>query len=152
MVKKNIILFIILTLLSSCGYTPIYKNITNNKLYIEVGNLEGDELINSIIFNNLNRYKNRDSNKKFILDIRTTSEKIVIAKDASGKTSNYQVNIITQIEIKSSLGTKIMIMKDEFKINNNATAFENLNYERSLKRNIASSFSEKIILDLINLE
>jgi hypothetical protein len=150
MIKRNIILICILIFVSSCGYTPIYKNVSNNKYNIIIDNLEGDELINSEIFNNLNRYKDINSDKKFNINISTTSEKIDIVKDISGKTSNYLVNIVAQVEIKSSSTIKTLVIKDDYNINNSENAFENLNYESSLKRNIASSFSQKIILQLIN--
>lgn len=150
MIKRNIILICILIFVSSCGYTPIYKNISNNKYNIIIDNLEGDELINSEIFNNLNRYKDINSDKKFNINISTTSEKIDIVKDISGKASNYLVNIVAQVEIKSSSTIKTLVIKDDYNINNSENAFENLNYESSLKRNIASSFSQKIILQLIN--
>jgi len=152
MIKRNIILICILIFVSSCGYTPIYKNVSNNKYNIIIDNLEGDELINSEIFNNLNRYKDINSDKKFNINISTTSEKIDIVKDISGKTSNYLVNIVAQVEIKSSSTIKTLVIKDDYNINNSENAFENLNYESSLKRNIASSFSQKIILQLINFE
>jgi len=150
MIKRNIILICILIFVSSCGYTPIYKNVSNNKYNIIIDNLEGDELINSEIFNNLNRYKDINSDKKFNINISTTSEKIDIVKDISGKTSNYLVNIVALVEIKSSSTIKTLVIKDDYNINNSENAFENLNYESSLKRNIASSFSQKIILQLIN--
>lgn len=150
MIKRNIILICILIFVSSCGYTPIYKNVSNNKYNIIIDNLEGDELINSEIFNNLNRYKDINSDKKFNINISTTSEKIDVVKDISGKTSNYLVKIVSQVEIKSSSAIKTIVIKDDYNINNSENAFENLNYERSLKRNIASSFSQKIILQLIN--
>ena len=150
MIKRNIILICILIFVSSCGYTPIYKNVSNDKYNIIIDNLEGDELINSEIFNNLNRYKDINSDKKFNINISTTSEKIDIVKDISGKTSNYLVNIVAQVEIKSSSTIKTLVIKDDYNINNSENAFENLNYESSLKRNIASSFSQKIILQLIN--
>ena len=150
MIKRNIILICILIFVSSCGYTPIYKNVSNNKYNIIIDNLEGDELINSEIFNNLNRYRDINSDKKFNINISTTSEKIDIVKDISGKTSNYLVNIVALVEIKSSSTIKTLVIKDDYNINNSENAFENLNYESSLKRNIASSFSQKIILQLIN--
>ena len=150
MIKRNIILICILIFVSSCGYTPIYKNVSNNKYNIIIDNLEGDELINSEIFNNLNRYKDINSDKKFNINISTTSEKIDVVKDISGKTSNYLVKIVSQVEIKSSSAIKTIVIKDDYNINNSENAFENLNYESSLKRNIASSFSQKIILQLIN--
>ena len=150
MIKRNIILICILIFVSSCGYTPIYKNVSNNKYNIIIDNLEGDELINSEIFNNLNRYKDINSDKKFNINISTTYEKIDVVKDISGKTSNYLVKIFSQVEIKSSSTIKTIVIKDDYNINNSENAFENLNYESSLKRNIASSFSQKIILQLIN--
>ena len=152
MIKRNIILICILIFVSSCGYTPIYKNVSNNKYNIIIDNLEGDELINSEIFNNLNRYKDINSDKKFNINISTTYEKIDVVKDISGKTSNYLVKIFSQVEIKSSSTIKTIVIKDDYNINNSENAFENLNYERSLKRNVASSFSQKIILQLINFE
>lgn len=152
MIKRNIILICILIFVSGCGYTPIYKNVSNNKYNIIIDNLEGDELINSEIFNNLNRYKDINSDKKFNINISTTYEKIDVVKDISGKTSNYLVKIVSQVEIKSSSTIKTIVIKDDYNINNSENAFENLNYERSLKRNIASSFSQKIILQLINFE
>lgn len=152
MIKKNIILFFILLFISSCGYTPIYKNLTENKYNIIIDKLEGDELINSEIFNNLNRYKDTNSNKKFNLNINTKSEKIDLVKDTSGKTSSYQIYITSRVEIKSATAAKELIIKNDFNINNNQAGYENLNYEISLKKNVASSVSQKIIFEFINFE
>lgn len=152
MIKRNIILFFILIIISSCGYSPMYKSISNEKYNIIIDKLEGDELINSEISLNLNRYKNSNSNKKFNININTTSEKINIVKDASGKTTSYKIFIVCQIEIKSPTSKKQLIIKNDIIINNSQSGYENLNYEKSLKKNVASLLSNKIILELISFE
>ena len=75
MLKKNFIkIFIILFLLSGCGYTPIYTNKDYNFTIISLKTIGNDKL-NKIITNRLSVYKNINSKKQFNLIINTNLEK-----------------------------------------------------------------------------
>ena len=57
MLKKFINLILIFIFISSCGYTPIYSNLTSNKFSLTIKNTEGDVSVNNLIKNQLFKYQ-----------------------------------------------------------------------------------------------
>ena len=45
----------IIIFLTSCGYTPIYSNLKNNNINIQVQNTSGDKDLNNLIVQKLSR-------------------------------------------------------------------------------------------------
>ena len=63
MIRKLPILILIIFGLMSCGYSPIYSNNNNANFEIYDLELEGDNEINNIIENILDRYFKNNSQK-----------------------------------------------------------------------------------------
>ena len=56
--KKIIFNIFIVFFLSNCGFSPIYLQEKNVNYNVQIGNVEGDRYINSIIVSQLNRNNN----------------------------------------------------------------------------------------------
>ena len=151
MIKKNFIkIFIILFLLSGCGYTPIYSN-KNYDFSILKLESSGNNKLNKIIASNLSQYKNKNAEKKINLVINSNLEKEVSSKDSKGDPKTFRLYVNTKIVIKYL--DKTMKEKDFSKTvdyNNRANKSELKSYENQLAKNLAGKISEEIIVYLIS--
>ena len=93
MIRKLPILILIIFGLMSCGYSPIYSNNNNANFEIYDLELEGDNEINNIIENKLDRYFKNNSQKKYIIKIKTNYERISASKDRTGGTTHFKLII-----------------------------------------------------------
>ena len=146
---KKIFVLIILTLIYGCGYTSIYKELKRD-LNINVLNITGDFEINNYIKNNLKISSNKNSSNIFDLNIDTEYNKIVLAKDATGNATDYNIEMKAKF-IVVSRSNKNIVYEENFKIKKNDDNFEQSNYERDIKKNFSQIVQEKLILDLIKL-
>ena len=55
--------------LTSCGYAPIYSDKNATNFEISSFKIEGNNEVNNIVKNNINKYFNTDSEKKYIISI-----------------------------------------------------------------------------------
>ena len=153
--EKKIFTFILLIFLSSCGYEAIYsaKNIKNNTFSISKLSFIGDREINLKIKQKLNNYTKEIKDINFILKITSTSEKIILAKDAAGDSTNFKIETIVNIDVfnKEKLKSNFIIT-ESFNYENNSNKFELKNYEKEIKRNLADIITEKLIFKLSNIK
>ena len=153
--KKKIFTFILLIFLSSCGYEAIYsiKNTKNYGFSISKLSFIGDREINLKIKQKLNNYTQEIKDINFILKITSTSEKIILAKDGAGDSTNFKIKIIVNIDVfnKEKLKNNFIIT-EIFNYDNNSNKFELKNYEKEIKRNLADIIKEKLIFKLANIK
>ena len=153
--EKKIFTFILLIFLSSCGYEAIYsvKNIKNYDFSISKLSLIGDREINLKIKQKLNNYTQEIKDINFILKITSTSEKIILAKNATGDSTNFKIETIVNIDVfnKEKLKSNFIIT-ESFNYDNNSNKFELKNYEKEIKRNLADIITEKLIFKLANIK
>lgn len=143
------IFIIILFLLNSCGYQPIYleKN-TKNFAFNEIV-LEGNNKINKEIINVLNFEENNSKNnyEKIILN----SEKTIIetSKDAKGQILSYKTTVKVSLRIENR-GEKIKdkVFTDYFSYNTRDNKFELVEYQNQVESNLTKSIIEEIFLYL----
>ena len=153
--EKKIFTFILLIFLSSCGYEAIYsvKNINNYNFSISKLSFIGDREINLKIKQKLNNYTKEIKDINFILKITSTSEKIILAKDAAGDSTNFKIETIVNIDVFNEEKLKSnFIIKESFNYDNNSNKFELKNYEKEIKRNLANIITEKLIFKLANIK
>ncbi len=146
---KKIFTIILITFVYSCGYNSIYKE-TKRDLYINILSIEGDFQINNYIKNDLKILSNKDSSNIYDLNIKTEYNKIVLAKDATGKVTDYNLEMSVKFVVVSKNNKKIFY-EENFKIKKNDDNFEQSNYEIEIKKNFSQIVNEKLILDLIKL-
>ena len=152
--QKKIFLLVAILFLSSCGYKAIYskKIITNHEFYISKINFIGDRKINLKIKEKLNNYTINKKNKNFILNITSTSEKIVLVKDSSGSATDYQKRISLSVEvlIDDKSNNSFMIV-ESFNYKNTSNKFNLKRYEKEINNNLAETTADKLIFKLSNI-
>ena len=152
MLKKIITFTFILLFIFGCNYKPLYQNNSENTFNIELTDLEGDSQVNSIIQLNLNRFNNKKSSKQFSISIKSSYDKIVIAKDTAGNNTNYQIVITSNFYIKSEIIEKTITITEKFNFTEANNTFESIDYERAIKNNMISSITNKLIIELTKIK
>ena len=148
--KKKIFSFIIIIMLTHCGFTPIYEGKNKLDYNITISESMGDKLINSLIGNEIRKILNFNSSKKITLEIDTNYSKIVISKDNKGSVSNYRMVMETNIQINYDSKIKDIIFKDNQDITNISDIFEQKNYENTIKKNFAIAAVRNLNLKLLD--
>ena len=148
---KNFIIIILITFLYSCGYTSVLKDQKNQDLMITIKKKGGDLQTNNFISNQLKLASSSNSINNFDVSFESTYDKEIIAKDSTGVATDFKININVEFIVLSKNNQKINF-KESFNIKNNLKNFEQLEYEREIKQNFASSTKDKFILYLISLD
>ena len=148
---KISILFIIMLMVTSCGFSPIYdaKNKTDYKIIVI--EKKGDRYLNNIINNEIKSISNSDSQKEIKLRLNTIYEKTILSKDSKGTTSEYDIKV-KSIFLIENFKNKTLIFSESQILKNTSNIFQQKNYENTIKANFASSIVRKLNLSLINLK
>ena len=154
MLKKSFIVVIFL-LTTSCGYESIYskKSSINYNFSISTINFEGDRDVNLKIKQKFNNYIQNKKNKEFRLNVKSVSEKIILAKDLSGDPTSFKSTTTTFVNVfgKNNL-KKTFKIKKSVKYNNISNKFELKNFEKELKINLAETIADELIFKLSNIQ
>jgi len=154
MVQKKIILLLLL-LLSSCGYEAVYskKNSINYSFSISKLSLVGDREVNLKIKEKLNNFTQDKKNKDFVLKVSSTSEKIILAKDIAGDTTDFKNTISVNVKVFMNDKSKNnFIILESFNYNNISNKFDLKKYEKEIKNNLAEAATDKLIFKLSNIQ
>ena len=147
--KKIIIIYLFLLLLQSCGYVPIYANNQKVDFYIEEIKFDdGDRDLSTYLKNNLNAYFIIKGNKKYKIDTSIDYTKNSVSKNSAGDTVEYELIAIVRFEITSEDFSKELIIKENLKMNNFSDEFEERQYEKTVKQNMARSISSKLLTQI----
>ena len=150
--KKIIFNIFIVFFLSNCGFSPIYLQEKNVNYNVQIGNVEGDRYINSIIVSQLNRNNNDASINKINININTEYKKTINSKNATGAAASYELISITLLDItKNNITEKLEITK-KFIMDKNDNSFDQDNYEKTIKETFASSIVEQLRYKINSLE
>ena len=153
--KKKIFTFLLFLFLSSCGYEATYL-LKNRLIYafsISELVLAGDRKINLKIKQLLNPYTNPkiEEEKKFILNISSSSEKIITTKDAAGDAVKFKNEITVKVQVLlDGKNAKNLVIIEDFIYDNNPDTFELKTYENQIKNNLAEAAVNKILFKLVN--
>ena len=142
-------------LFSSCGYEAMHskRNIVNYDFSIAKLTLTGDRDTNIKVKEKLNNYTLSKKDKNFIVKIKSTSEKVILAKDIAGDPTSFRSTTIIFVEVllKDNI-KKTFEIKESFNYNNNSDNFSLKSYEREIKNNLAESYTDKLIFKLSNIK
>ena len=149
MIKKITIYFIAIIFLSSCGFKPIYSNNEVN-FYLSKIEVSGEKSINNQITSSLKTYKNKkNKDNKFFINVSSTKEKKIVAKDSKGNASSFKLTIDSQIiVVKNDKVEKSKKFSEDFIYNNRNKKFELKQYEKNIQENLTNKIIENIILYL----
>ena len=147
---KNIFLILFLFFLNNCGYTSVYKNQKSQDFQISIIEMTGDNEINNLIKNELKFYSNRNSIIKYNISINSNYQKIIVSKNSAGVATDYKLIAETVISFDKEGKNNILNFNENINIKSNSNSYEQNNYEKSIKKNFASSISNKFIIKILN--
>ena len=150
--KKFFPTFLLIIILSGCGYNSIYKQ--NENINFEIISLEikGDKDINYLIERELRQYGRIDNLKKFQVRINTKYSKNPILKDKTGKITKYKLIADLDLEFRIDNQIQNVSLNETFYMENFNDKFEEKKYEKQIKNNFSNLMLKKIIPYLINFE
>ena len=136
--------FLIVILLTSCGYQPILSNKNINFTYNDL-KLSGDKNLSQEIGSNLKSFKNNNSKNK----IEITSEilKNIISKDEKGNPNVLELKLIVNIKISGDNKIEKKFI-ETISYNNNTSKFKHKQFERKQISNLAQKISKDIYIYL----
>ena len=150
MPNRSLILLLLFLFLTSCGYTPLYSS-KENRLNISVENYEGDNDVNFKLISKLRTHKNLNT-EEFKIKIKTDYKKTDLSKDITGKIQDYELTISSIFEINYSDTTRNLMIKETFTMKNLEDDFEEKNYEKTIKENLANLIYQKLMIQILKFE
>ena len=145
----GIILFISV---SACGYSRL--NNQSNELKLNTIEINGDKRLAYILKNKLTLLSKTESKNTYDLSINLTNSKLSKIKDATGKTTRF--NLVLNGDLKLADSNKIVYSR-MFTVNNDYEVSKNhsetIRNEKNSMQNNIDSLSEEIAkyIQLINL-
>ena len=147
MIKKNFIKIIFIFLLASCGYSPMLSTMDNKILNIEVVSHEGDKVINQVLRSKFKIHRNE--NEELIkISINSSYKKKDLSKNLTGKVEDYKIETTTSFIVSRNKNEKNFSFSEEYTIKNFDDDFEERNYEKKIRRNVANINYQKLMLQL----
>jgi len=142
---NSLITFILIV---GCGYSPIYKDLSNINFSIKIKETIGDRKINNLFKSSLINYRSDQAEKKFDIDINTKYQKIIIAKDTTGAATEYKLSIDVSFKVESDDFEREYVFKENFNIKSISDKLEEQDYEDNVKSNLVNIITRKLILQL----
>ena len=145
---KSINLIIIFFLFISCGYSPLYKDLSNVNFSITLNEVKGNRTVNNLIKTKLNTYNSNVAEKNYNIDVNTKYIKDIIAKDTTGAATEYKLTISASFQVNSSDYEREFLFKESFNMKSIADKLEEQDYEETIKSNLVNTITRKLILQL----
>ena len=90
----------------------------------------------------------KNDNQKFQISAIVNYSKSTISKNSAGDTDEYELSSIIEFIISSEKREKKLQVKETLRIKNLDDEFEEKNYERNAKKNMARSSTSKLLMQL----
>ena len=148
MLKRIFFIIILFNFLSHCDYKPVYSDQNKVNYKIIITSFSGDKDINNSIAASLKRSSKNNSDEIINISFDTKYTKSVLAKNTAGNITDYQTNVVTTFEIQKKNNLENFEVKEKFNFQKMTDKYEEKNYEQNIKRNLANSISQKLILRL----
>jgi len=127
----------------------MYANNQKVDFYIEEIKFDdGDRDLSTYLKNNLNAYFVIKGIKKYKIDTSIDYTKNSVSKDSKGDTVEYELIAIVRFEITGEDFSKELVIKENLKMNNFSDEFEERQYEKTIKQNMARSISSKLLTQI----
>ena len=154
MFQKKII-FLLLLLLSSCGYEAIYSKKNSSNYIFSISNLSfvGDKTINLAIKERLSVFTQNKKDKDLVIKISSTSKKIILSKNTAGDATSFKnaISINVDVLMNDKFKNNFVILEN-FNYNNISNKFNLKRYEEEIINNLAETASDKLIFKLSNIQ
>ena len=149
---KNLTFFLFFLILTNCGFSPIYYGNQNTDFKIEITNLAGDRDMNNLIKSNLIRYSDEDKLDVIKVKIYSAYNKKSLAKDTTGKTTDYRIETNFSFEAEINGKLKNININETFDYRNIDDTIELIKYEDTVRQNIANTAVQKFISQVMRIE
>ena len=150
--KKILFKILILFAFTSCGFTPIYMNNKNVNYNINILEVNGDQEINQFMSSKLRKYSGSNLDRVYELIIVSEFLKTSLAKDSTGRTSDFKLSIKVIMDVIYNDKNQKYIFNESINIKNDTDSFEQRNYEKTIKENFASSTVNKLIIKISSIK
>ena len=147
MKNKNILLtsLLIFTLLSGCGYKPIYSS---KDFLFKISEIKHDnKKIDKRIVRSLKSISNENATSSLTFELNSKKEKNIISKNKNGDPEIFElkisINIVAKGKQKTFLGKQVY--------NNTENKFELSEYEIQIEKQIITKMIDEIIIFLLEL-
>ena len=145
---KSIYLITIFLLFISCGYSPLYKDLSNINFSITLNEVNGNRTINNLIKTKLNTYNSNNAEEKYDIDINTKYIKDIIAKDTTGAATEYRLTINASFNVSSDNYEREFLFKESFNMKSISDKLEEQDYEEDIQSNLVNIIIRKLVLQL----
>ena len=135
---KSIKFFLILLVLSNCGYSPIYE--VNQQLNIRLDTItySGDKNIRREIEKGLEKFKNNQTKNVFDAKIDISKKQEIVTKDKKGDPSSFkiimEVNLNLENKENNKKFSKMFVRETTFDSMDNK--FELYQYKNNIEKNM----------------
>lgn len=141
---KKIFLLIIL-LITSCGYQPIYLNSDNQNLKFSRVSIQGNDEINKKIINLMSFKEDEADQSLYELALNTSYDIKETAKNSKGQVESYRSKISVNLKILSKNNTvKERNFFKEFSYNTKKNKYDLIQYQKQIQNNLI----EEIVRDI----
>ena len=149
--KKNL-LIILLLLLNSCGFTPIYSSKDSNYNIISFEKNINNNLT-SYIQNSISALSNENASKSLNINLNFAEDVSVILKDSKGDPSRNRLTVTIDISISGVNDNLIAsnVFSESFEYNIDDNKFNLKQYEKNLKFSLVEQITQQIIAFLVNV-
>ena len=150
--KKNL-LIILLLLLNSCGFTPIYSSKDSNYNIISFEKNINNNLT-SYIQNSISALSNENASKSLNINLNFAEDISVILKDSKGDPSRNRLTVTIDLSILDVNENLIAsnVFSESFEYNIDDNKFNLKQYEKNLKFGLIEQISQQIIEFLTNVK
>lgn len=139
----------LLIFITSCGYTPIYSNLNNKNINIQVEKVNGNKNINKLIVQKLSRYQSKNSEKVYNVKINSNYEKLILTKNTAGNATNFRLSINVQFITKINDNMEEFKFTEKFDMKKGDTIFEEEKYENNIINDMTNIIVQRFISQLI---
>ena len=149
--KRILSFFILISLCSCSGYSPIFSSKQTNFYIDKIILTEDNKLIRKIV-KNLKPYTINNGKRKIELELNLKLNETVILRDEKGDVASQEIKIT--LDVKSILQEKkVESFKfvEKFTFNNQSNKFELNQYKKNIQSNLIDKIYEDLILKLRTL-
>ena len=152
MIKKILKVVLLVFVVNSCGYSPMYKNVENVNFSINLNQISGDRVINNKIKSKLLTYTLESKEKNYEIDFTTNYSKNIVAKDTTGAATEYKIILDAEFIISTTNIEKNLKFKETFNMQSFSDKLEEQDYEENVKNSLTNIIARKLILQLSKLK
>ena len=149
---KKILSVTIFIFLTSCGgYNPIYSSKDLNFNIYKINNINNDRITQNIK-KNLKPYLQNFRKGSLTLDITSSKDIIIVAKNKKGDPSVFEMTIKSKVVVSSNTLDEEFNFVEKFNLNNQSNKFEFEQYKKNIENDLSNKIYEELLLKLKSLK